>query len=247
MDLVQTTGYAPPADPTAVMGRRTVAFLIDFVIGMVIVFIAFASLAESQDMGSSLVAEDICERSNDSPGSDVCINLGATVILAEGDDLAAIGLVGLVYGVGALLLLPALTGGSLGKLMTGLRVVDKETFAPAGLGKHALRWILWVVDFQPFFCAIPLVGLITGLSSKGHRRVGDMAAGTFVIDKKQLDKPVAVSGVNSLATTAPPPPSFPAPTGPPTIPPPATVAPPTIAPAPDPAPDPAPSDPAPLV
>ena len=67
-------------------------------------------------------------------------------------------------------------GGSLGKLATGLRVVDEHgDFISWGqsLGRNVLR----VVDMF-FFC---LVGLVAIATSPTHQRVGDRAAGTYVV------------------------------------------------------------------
>ena len=89
-------------------------------------------------------------------------------------------------------LLKLFAGGSVGKLLFGLRTVDKNTGAVAGFGKSFVRWILWVVDGFPY--CLPLVGLITGLSTKGHRRVGDMAAGTLVVGKASVGTPPAYPG-----------------------------------------------------
>ena len=46
---------------------------------------------------------------------------------------------------------------------------------------------------------VPLAGLITGSVSKGHRRIGDFAANTLVVDKKHVGRPVRLSGVNDIA------------------------------------------------
>ena len=56
---------------------------------------------------------------------------------------------------------------------------------------------MWIVDGFPCF---PLVGLVTGLAVSGHRRVGDLVAGTFVVDKHQVGLPPQVPGVTT--TTA---------------------------------------------
>src|SRR3546814_1986520 len=72
-----------------------------------------------------------------------------------------------------LVVLQGLTGWTIGKLITGLRVVGEDGRAP-GLGKALLRWVLWVLDGFPY--VLPLVGGIVALTTVGHRRVGDMAA-----------------------------------------------------------------------
>ena len=95
MDPVNTPAYAPPSDPTAIMGRRIVAFILDVVIGIAVAVIVFAAVAESADMGSSTAAERTCDSINDTT-NHVCINAGSTVILAEDDDLAVVALSWLV-------------------------------------------------------------------------------------------------------------------------------------------------------
>ena len=232
-----TPSYAPPSDPTAVFGRRVVAWLIDAVIAIVIVIVTFATLAESQDVGSSAIASEICSVINDTEDSSICIESGSTVILAEGGDIGTMILVVLIYFFASQVVLAALTGASLGKLLVGLRVVDKNTFAKAGFGKQILRWILWIADgfgYIPFVVWPPVVGGIVALSSKGHRRVGDMAAGTLVVDRKMVGQPVAVPGANDLPAianpgavygTPPPPPTGPPPAAPPPIAPPVAAPP----------------------
>jgi uncharacterized RDD family membrane protein YckC len=197
----------PPSDPTAVVGRRILAYIIDFVILAVLVVVLFANLASSEEQSSAFQAELTCELINNNPDADyVCINADTTVILIETGQFALIGLITLLYGFVTHMLLPAITGFSPGKAMVGLRIVNQETFAKAGFGANFLRWILWIVDSAPW--CFPLVGLITGLSSNGHRRVGDMAAKTVVIDRKWMDHPLPIAGVNAVA------PLMPAPGGP---------------------------------
>jgi hypothetical protein len=71
-----------------------------------------------------------------------------------------------------------------------------------------LRYILWIVDGFPYI--IPyLTGFITALNSQRNQRVGDMAAGTFVIDKNAATVPVPGQAAAQFAPTtgwsAPPP------------------------------------------
>jgi hypothetical protein len=68
---------------------------------------------------------------------------------------------------------------------------------------------MWIVDGQPL--GLPLVALITGASTKGHRRVGDMVAKTFVVNKSQVGTVPHVPGLTDPAggvpgAYAPPPP-----------------------------------------
>ena len=199
----------PPSDPTAVVGRRVLAYLIDGVILAVLMIVLFANLASTTNQGSAFSAELMCEVISNGDSGYSCIASGSDVILIENDDILLILGIAAIYGFVTHLLLPAITGFSPGKAMVGLRIVHQETFTTAGIGPNIVRWLLWVVDGAPW--CFPLVGLITGLSSKGHRRVGDMAAKTLVIDKKWVGKPMAIAGVNSVAATTPPPPGVNAP------------------------------------
>ena len=195
----------PPADPTAaVFGRRIAAYLIDLVILVVLVFVAFASVASSETLGSPLEAERTCDLFNEGDTID-CIPVSDTIFLLSNSDRGTVVLVALVYYLATQLLLPTLTGFTVGKALLGLRVVNAETFGKAGFGAHLVRGLLWAADAFPY--CFPLVGLIAGLSTKGRRRVGDLVAKTIVIDKQWVDHPLAVPGVNSVAPGAPPPPT----------------------------------------
>jgi uncharacterized RDD family membrane protein YckC len=114
--------------------------------------------------------------------------------LAPGATLAFWGL-----SFGMLVVLQGLTGWTIGKLLTGIRVV-RDDGRPPGLLKALVRWLLWVLDGFPYI--VPLVGFITALTTVGHRRVGDMAAGTYVVRSSAAGSPVVVPGL-----TAPPPPA----------------------------------------
>src|SRR5947209_13009189 len=74
----------------------------------------------------------------------------------------------------------ALTGQTIGKKMTGLRVMRRDG-SRAGAGPVFVRTILRVIDGLPF---LYLVGLISiGASGSGRRqRLGDLAAETVVVE-----------------------------------------------------------------
>ncbi len=93
-------------------------------------------------------------------------------------------------------------GSSIGKKVMGLKVLNKEGAAPS-LSQYFLRWMLFIPNYflvtlvlwgaiYPsvllyigmfmFFAAIP--DIITVLVSKNYQRLGDLAAGTIVIDIK---------------------------------------------------------------
>jgi uncharacterized RDD family membrane protein YckC len=68
-------------------------------------------------------------------------------------------------------------GRTVGKMVTGIRVIDEATGNPPGFGKAAIRTVLRIIDG---FIAY-LVGFIIVVSSERRRRLGDMAASTLVV------------------------------------------------------------------
>lgn len=201
---------APTADPTAVIGRRIVAWLIDFLILATILLVIALSTFTNTSFGSNLAAELQCDIVNDT-SPDVCITAGSTVYIGDSDTVGMMAIVTLAYALVATILIPGFAGWSPGKLVMGLRVVNNTTFELAGMGPNIGRGIFWVVDSFPWL--VPFVGFVVGLASKGHRRVGDMVANTLVVDKSLVGHPMAVAGVNNLppvgAAPPPPPTGFP--------------------------------------
>lgn len=216
---------APAADPTKVTGRRILAFLIDAFIGGLVVFVAAATTFTNTEFPNSIAAEDQCDAINN-VSDDVCIQFDTTLFVGTGGDAALVVLTWIAMSVLLTMLIPAFTGWSPGKLVVGLRIVKQDTFELAGVGPNLLRGLLWVVD--GFVCG-PLVGGIAMVSTDGNRRIGDMAAKTFVVRADQVGHPVPVGTVNTVASapvfaaaTAPPPPSGPPAGIPATSPPPPT-------------------------
>lgn len=195
--MVAPVPAPPAADPTAVFGRRVVAAILDTIILLVPGIMLVSSQFEYLELGSSTEASRFCESFMEG-NNGACFNLNETVYFSEGI-FGGAQLAGLALSFLILVVLQGLTGWTPGKLLLGLRTV-REDGRPAGIGRAALRWVLLIVDGQP--CGLPLVGFITGLTTKGHRRVGDMAAKTFVVRSSAAGSPIVVPGL-----TAPPPPT----------------------------------------
>lgn len=197
---------SPESDPTSVMGRRIGAVAIDGAIAFVPAVAVFfgsltsMSLEERQENDFRILdADQFCEEYMEQEGGGYfCFSDGDTVNYTD-DGVVAAGLV--LYGIAIALhvILQGITGASLGKLMTGLRVVD-EHGNKAGFGRILVRWLLWIVDSLPAF---GLVALITSLTTTGHRRVGDMVAKTHVVAKGAVGQPLGV-GHHSIAGPATP-------------------------------------------
>jgi uncharacterized RDD family membrane protein YckC len=194
-----------------VTGRRIGAFFIDAAIAIVAFTLIFVPLATKRTVEETLDLPG-CHRKLDDYSQVECdnrqvIRIGDTVYEADGGPTFGLDLVFAFVYFG---LLPGLTGVTLGKLLTGLRVVD-ESGTVAGIGRSLVRWLVFAVDgpFSLFLC-----GLLTSLLSKGHRRLGDMAAGTYVVAAASVGRPVVLAspmpayaaGPGPMGAPPPPPP-----------------------------------------
>ncbi|MGI9603007.1 MAG: RDD family protein, partial [Acidimicrobiales bacterium] len=212
--------YAPPRDPTAVMGKRIVAYIIDWLLAAVIYIVMFVALGDSIETGGF----------NPCGGTDsptLCFHSGDTTFFAEGSDAAAIVLVPLLYWLATAVFMQGTTGSTPGKAMLGLKTIRRDTGAICGLGKAFVRSLLLIVD--AFFCF--LIGLISALVTDGHKRLGDMAAGTAVVNKADVGTPLDGGAGYEVGQqwAAPVAAGYPPPTGAAAPPPPGGYAPPPAA------------------
>jgi hypothetical protein len=189
---------APSFDPTAVFARRAVAAIIDFALLIVPAMLLLTASFEYLDVDElDRDPQEYCEDYMDE-FDGFCADMSEVddrVYFADdlGTGSAAVFWLG---GIALLVVLQGLTGWTPGKLITGVRTVKEDGSRP-GIGKAFVRWLLFIVDAQP--CGIPLVGFICALTTQGHRRVGDMAAKTFVVRTSAAGAPIVVPGL-----TAPP-------------------------------------------
>jgi uncharacterized RDD family membrane protein YckC len=167
------------------MGRRIGAHVLDGLLPLVVALVAilaFVDIRERPGLGSCRGVSGLCAQLDDT----VYTSGFAPLWLLWGIPLAY----GIFFGV----VVQGLTGATPGKLAFGVRTVRADGGRP-GVGKALVRWLLLVVD--GIGCGLPLVGLITALVSKGHRRVGDMVASTFVVDRHDTDRPIILPGAVS--------------------------------------------------
>jgi uncharacterized RDD family membrane protein YckC len=181
------TQPSPAYDATAVLGRRYGAFVIDAAISLIVfglLFIATASTHTRAEMlrvpGCHLSANDSAQVECD---NRAVVTIDDTVYEAEGGMYL---LLCVAFTLLYFALMEGLTGATAGKHMTGLRVVT-----PAGTGigvpRALVRWAVFAVDgpLTLFIC-----GIVTSAVSSGHRRLGDMAANSYVIAKADAGRPV---------------------------------------------------------
>ena len=201
-------------DPTAVMGRRVGAYLID---GLLVVLLTLLAVLATGGLSEQKGLSDCT-----SVDGVICLQGGDRVYLVEGAPAWALFLVPLAYAVVISVLIQGRTGATPGKAAFGVRVVDPGGRGP-GVVRAFVRTLLLPVDL--IGCVVPLVGPITASVSRGHRRVGDMAAHTFVVDRATTGRAIVMP-----AALAPPLPPGPAPgalpANPPSTPPPPTAPPP---------------------
>jgi uncharacterized RDD family membrane protein YckC len=77
-------------------------------------------------------------------------------------------------------------GRTLGKLITGTIVIDRDGRAP-GMAKALVRTLLRLVEVNP----VLIGGLPAGIAllvTLRHQRLGDLLAGTYVVPKKHLNR-----------------------------------------------------------
>lgn len=191
------------SDPTAVVGRRIAAYIIDVLL-MLLVMVPLGVWSFSENSQVAPAGTVSCS-SDSGRGSTARLEIDSAYCFEWGDEVRY--LVGddandftfLIYGSGLtsqvlnLIVLQGLTGASVGKFVMGLRVVRMETGRRAGFGWIVLRWLLLIVD--AFCCILP--GIVLVASTKGHRRLGDMAAGTLVVRRDAVGRgPIPVPGLN---------------------------------------------------
>jgi uncharacterized RDD family membrane protein YckC len=189
----QPPGGHPLRDPTAVLGRRIAAWIVDALLygALIFLFSPIGPAGTYAEIPDGMSGADACEIIQDAEDVSSCAYLGDRVYYVD-DGIAFLGLVAAVgWFVLVLVIWQGLAGATPGKLLFGVRVVD-EAGLPPGLGRAFGRSILWIVDAAPWI--VPLVGPITALTSTGHRRVGDMAAKTFVVATADTGTPPQVPG-----------------------------------------------------
>jgi uncharacterized RDD family membrane protein YckC len=178
--------YAPPRDPTNVVGRRVVAYVLDVILLSAIVVAILAATKSNSFTGAPDDACKIVEAAPDYSGS--CVQLGSRVYTWDDSGVSVAVLVGLGAWVANLVVLQGITGASIGKMITGLRTVNEQGEV-CGIGKALVRSLVLIVD--SLFCG--LVGLITVLSTQPHKRVGDMVAKTFVVAAADSGTPIGAA------------------------------------------------------
>jgi hypothetical protein len=186
------TGVAAPvADPTDVMGRRVAAKVIDVLIGMVIGSLGLIWLVQSFRSHNVSDATAYCEQVRSL--RHACLPVGTTSVWEYDQPSPLFYLPGVVWWF-VVAWLEGHFGWTPGKLAMGLRVMRSKTGRVGGFGPSVVRNLLWIVDG---FC-FGIVGLAIASRSPGHRRLGDNAAATLVVDKAAMGTIPNIPGLTPM-------------------------------------------------
>jgi len=150
---------------------------------VLVVFFAFADVdtIDARDCPDDLPSGRACVDASSGDSDDIDI-----VLFDAGAGFAALG-TGLLYVLLNSVVLQGTTGATGGKFLTGARVVKDDGNYPPGMGRALVRTILLVVDLIELI--LPL-GLWVAMFSRGHRRIGDMVANTYVVKAPYAGRPL---------------------------------------------------------
>jgi len=112
------------------------------------------------------------------------VALAPTLVIPDAPAAVAVAIFSVVT-LGYFPLTEGIWGRSLGKLVTGTIVVDADG-RPPGLTRAVVRTLLRLVEVNPFVAG----GLPAGISvavTKHRQRLGDLAAGTYVVPLEALE------------------------------------------------------------
>ncbi|GIU85392.1 MAG: hypothetical protein KatS3mg008_2167 [Acidimicrobiales bacterium] len=186
-------------DPTAVLGRRFLALVVDVLIVLVVTgLLAPDALEAGVARGVNLCppGEGVLTEEPAAADGQICTR-GGRLITYDGRDSNYVefgGVVGwiLVFSLvtAAIYVLEGATGRTPGKALVGIATVTADG-TPAGVGRGLLRWLVSIVDWIPYACG-PVVGGVIVLATDDHRRLADYAAGTYVVHKSAMGTPLAL-------------------------------------------------------
>jgi hypothetical protein len=201
--MADVTGFPSP-DPTAIIGRRTFAALIDVVLAAAASIFTWTLLATR--IGSDAPAariRSLLDFDKDADGHLVLSNgrprfatvtrvveVGDTSWVFQGWLELFLALAVPVLALAAMAVgMQGRFGFTPGKFVAGLRTVG-ELGHPVGQKRAGLRTVSLLVDAFPYFA--PVVGPVLAFGSYGHQRLGDRRARSFVVDRAYAGRPLEI-------------------------------------------------------
>lgn len=166
-------------DQTRVVLRRCAAYVID-------VFLVVLSLAIVIWVTGDVRRAPNCDHV---PSGRACFGYQSQALVVNSRALVWFGISLVVMVVLVIIVPQAIAGTSIGKALLGIRVVRRDG-SPPGAVRSTVRLLFWGIDGLALL--LP-VALWSALFTPGHRRVGDFAAGTFVVHHRAAGRPVRYS------------------------------------------------------
>jgi uncharacterized RDD family membrane protein YckC len=166
--------------PTKVSARRYLAHLIDALVRIAAGVVPFVLLADRSTIDPTL-ADQYDRVDTFAVGADRAIRIDDRLFVLERKELVIIAAIALGVTLVFDILVQGRKGWTIGKLLTGLRTVNASGDRP-GILRALVRTVLLVIDLIPSYL-IPLVGGLFIFASDSNRRLGDLVAGTFVVDR----------------------------------------------------------------
>ncbi len=168
------------ADPTRVVLRRSGAYAIN------------ATLTALVLLGTVLITGDVRSQQGGCPdpipSGHACLDIGHTGFVMRSSVFLWFSLALAALAIVAFVIPQIVVRTSLGKALLDVRVVRKDGHRPGPM-RSAVRALAFVVDMIPLL--LP-VGLWLVLLTPGHRRLGDYLAGTYVVRRSGLGRPVTL-------------------------------------------------------
>jgi len=199
-DLMDERGLDNGGDPTKVLVRRYLAYLVDFLLIALIGILALAFTAQAstpEELG--LQPNDVKRYQETDNGLYVVyfrdvpvLEDEVGILVVEPGDLQVIALVLAAAWILMYVGMQGFTGATVGKGAAGIRTV-KGTGDPPGILRALVRSLLLPIDALPS-TLLPLVGTIFAVATTGHRRLGDLVGRTYVVDKDAKGRPVELGG-----------------------------------------------------
>jgi uncharacterized RDD family membrane protein YckC len=161
----------PPVDdrdPTRVITRRGIAILIDAFLVAVIPLLTVLVIGH---------AGSVHECPDPVPSGRSCVAWQGNGVVVENRSMVAFFAFLVLLYVLVFIVVQGITGASPGRALLGIRVVT-PTGGKAGMLRSFVRALCWVVDGISLLVPI---ALWSAWFTPGHRRVGDLVAGTCVV------------------------------------------------------------------